>query len=165
MNPENPPSSAKPKNPKRKSLEKVCLDPQAQSRIKEWTIEVNNLLKGSKFSRSDMVTWIIKNRAVSLSSKELKAIKDEFFDPAKALMWAANKVREASKKGEEIDIEKLIDQTVRTKSEATSKVKKPRTRKNATMKPKASTSASEVIEPPQVNESIGVQRSSGKYLR
>lgn len=109
--------------------ERVSLSPASLESVTRWTEQLKGELRGSKFTRNDMVNWIIGQRGSELSKVEVEEIRRLFFDPKKALGWALAQLKEAQKSGQELDVNKLVQETLITKKHSNrstlkSKVKK-----------------------------------------
>lgn len=100
--------------------ERISLTSTNLEVISRWTDKVKSELKGSRFTRSDMVNWFIEQRNADLSDKELVDIRHRFFDPQKALAWALAQLKEAQKSGQEIDVGKLVRETLVTNKKSAS---------------------------------------------
>jgi hypothetical protein len=123
-------------------VDRICLDSESLSIVSDWTKKVSENLKGVRFSRSDLVNEIIKRRSRELSSSELKAIVDAHYDPAKALIWAANEVRLAQKSGTAFELSELV------KTLTKSSQKQPSTSQNRPKRrPQGSTKTSDGMLP------------------
>jgi hypothetical protein len=62
-----------------------------------------------------MVNWIIGQRASELTKGEVEELRRLYFDPKKALGWALAQLKEAQKCGQEIDVNKLVQETLISK--------------------------------------------------
>ncbi|MBP9709147.1 MAG: hypothetical protein KBD78_16040 [Oligoflexales bacterium] len=95
--------------------ERITLSPVSLESVSRWTEQMKSELRGSKFTRNDMVNWIIGQRGVELSKGEVEEIRRLYFDPKKALGWALAQLKEAHKSGQDIDVNKLVQETLITK--------------------------------------------------
>jgi len=106
---EDKPSARKSRN---HHPERITLSPEALSRVSAWLEQIRPNLKGTSLSRGELVSWIIVQRANSLTEIETSGIAARFFDPVKAMLWAANHIREKQKTGETVDIATLLKDTL-----------------------------------------------------
>ncbi len=105
--------------------DRVTLDTEAFELIEKWFQQLQPHLKGSRLSRSDLVSEIIKQRSVELSTSELKTITESYFDPARALLWAVKEVRVAQKSGQPVDLGELLKSSILPRKTRKSKKAKP----------------------------------------
>lgn len=89
--------------------ERVGLSPESLGRISGWVDTVTAHLKGSAFSRSDMVNWLITNRPAALLDSEVSSITRAFFNPLKAVIMGTRLIKEKQLAGEEIDVKAFLD--------------------------------------------------------
>lgn len=95
--------------------ERITLSPASLDSVSRWTEQLKGELRGSKFTRNDMVNWIVGQRGAELSKNEVEEIRRLYFDPKKALGWALAQLKEAQKSGQDIDVNKLVQETLITK--------------------------------------------------
>ena len=117
--------------PKRrmKHPERVTMTPECVERIDHWNEQLSPQLCGKRLSRSDFINWLIRSHAPDLGSSELSALHSLFFDPVKALEWAARQAKEAKARGEAINIQQFVDATVLKRSPRQKKEHRPRQRR------------------------------------
>lgn len=79
--------------------ERITLSHTSLESITKWTEQLKNELRGSKFTRNDMVNWIIGQRNSELIKSEVEDLRQLYFDPKKALAWALGQIKKAQKVG------------------------------------------------------------------
>ncbi len=88
--------------------ERITLSDPSLIKLDHWMGAVHAVLKGSRFSRSDMINWFIERATAELSQSEIKLIRDKYFDPHKALEWALQQIKQAQKQGQKVDAKNLL---------------------------------------------------------
>ena len=97
------------KKPRTHHLERVVLSTEALERVIGWKDAVTPHLRGSSFSRSDLVNWLIVTRPAALLESEVSSITRAFFDPLKAVVLGTRLIKERQQAGEEVDVKAFID--------------------------------------------------------
>ncbi len=105
-------ASDQPRKQRSHHADRMTLDEQAFRRIEKWSDQLREHLKGSRFTKNDMVNEIIKRHPEELTAIEVREIGKAYFDPARTLLWAAKQVKEAQKEGRELNLAELIDGAV-----------------------------------------------------
>ncbi|MBP9708664.1 MAG: hypothetical protein KBD78_13580 [Oligoflexales bacterium] len=114
--------------------ERVTLSLASLESVTKWTEQLKNELRGSKFTRNEMVNWIIGQRSSELTKSEVEDLRQLYFDPKKALAWALGQIKKAQKVGQEIDVNKLVQETLIAKKIGNkASVKLKRKQKNVEM--------------------------------
>lgn len=93
---------------KTKNLDRISLTNENTTRVGYWLSQVNARLTGLKINRTDLVNWLISQKETELREDELLAVQREFFDPLKSLEWAIKKAKEAKARGEDLDVQELL---------------------------------------------------------
>ena len=108
--------------------DRMSLSKETSERIAGWLDEVNSLLPGYRIGKSDLINWLISKKPEKLAEPELKELKEQFFDPLKAMKWATDQLKSAKSKGEQMDLSKLLVENMliaKPSKPKTLKVKKP----------------------------------------
>lgn len=101
------------KTTKRKTRpEHVTLSDAAVARLNRWLEQVTPRLRGGRVTRNEITDWLIMSHDDSLTETEVHSIETRFFDPVKALEWAASEARKSKARGEAINLESFITENV-----------------------------------------------------
>lgn len=133
------------KKPRSHHPERIILRPEALARVNLWTERITFKLKGSAFSRSDLVSWMITNRAEELSEAEETVLVNTYFDPLKAVRWATKIINEKHKAGDTVDVKTFIAEALALK-QAPEVPRRPRIKKAKPLEKGASSYQKDTVE-------------------
>lgn len=108
-----------------KSTDRVCLTNSNTKLVERHLNQVNETVPNLKLTKFDMVNWLLQSRAAKLTQRELAAIERAYFDPVKALEAVTLEVKGKQGKGEDLDVEALLNEKLLLKKRRSSKRKPP----------------------------------------
>ena len=106
-------NETKPKT-KAKHPDRVTLAPEALWRVSKWLDETRGQIKGSKISRSDLVSFLIMSHSPCLSEGELKELEGEYFDEVRFAAWALGQLKDAKAQGKTVSLNEILGVRVHT---------------------------------------------------
>jgi len=80
---------------KKAAIERVTIGPQESLRLDQWISQVEEEKGFLSISKSDLVNFLIRERSLRLSPKELNQLKAYHYDPLKHMNWIAKELKEA----------------------------------------------------------------------
>ena len=100
----------KVENGEARSTDRVSLNAESYSRTEHWLSQSEKRHKGIRFTRNDLVNFILLQHAPTLSEEELSVIGQVHFDDVRFYAWAVKTVREARTRGESLTVAALEKQ-------------------------------------------------------
>lgn len=93
------PNAALPENAQSKSsraIDRVTLGPPESAKVVEWLKQLGGASKGFlELTKSELVNFLIRGHPADLSSRQLKAIRANHYDPVRHINWIAPRLKEA----------------------------------------------------------------------
>jgi len=91
------------------SIERVILNNAEAELVNKWVLELNERTDGLiRFTKADVVNFLIENHGSDLSAVEVAAISRKCYDEAKWLGWGLAKIKAAKKLGESLVFDDLV---------------------------------------------------------
>lgn len=121
-----------PTKPKAKvsSLSRVILNEENVKHLQGWIGQLQESCPGIRVKKQDLVNWILSERGPSLSSTELKSIRERFFDEIELAQWALGQLKAAKERNEKLTLADLIRTGKNSSSESPAKKKNKTPPKN-----------------------------------
>lgn len=123
------------------TVERVILGDTQAELVKKWADELNKRADGLiRFTKADVVNFLIENHGSDLSNVEVAAISRKCYDEAKWLGWGLAKIKAAKKLGESLIFEDLVcfrDQLLGSSSKAVGRKAKRKTDAAEPLEPEA----------------------------
>ncbi len=88
--------------------DRIKIGPEALSRLNQFSEQASECLRGVRLTRSDLVNFLILNRAENLSTEELKSLEEKYFDEVKFAQWAVEELKAAKIRGESISLATIL---------------------------------------------------------
>jgi len=105
-------------------LPRVILSDDNDKRLQEWLTQIRESCPGIRIKKQDLVNWIIAERSARLSSADLKAVREKFFDEIELAQWALGQLKAAKDRNEKLTLADLVRNGRTSSSESSVKVKK-----------------------------------------
>jgi hypothetical protein len=94
-----------------KHPDRISLAPSAIGKLSLWTEQINDAAPGTNVTRTDLVHWLIETASEKLSSADMKALQEKFYDSVKHARWILKQATLAKANGQKINI-KIHDEKV-----------------------------------------------------
>jgi len=120
-----PPGDGEPAKKRVRRSDRISLSSDSIKRIDGWLSQIAPRLKGVKLSRTDIVNWLVQVQADELSEQLQADIEKRYFDPVKALEWAAKMAKSAKGEGDDFDLRDFVEKNIFAKR-STAKRRKPK---------------------------------------
>jgi hypothetical protein len=91
-----------------KHPDRVTLNPEALSRLAEWLGELEGHLKGSRVTKSDLVTFLVLSHPAHLSEREIEQLKSQHFDEVRFAEWALRQLKAAKSEGKNLSLAEIM---------------------------------------------------------
>lgn len=118
-----------PTKPKAKvsSLSRAILNEENVSHLESWIRQLEESCPGIRIKKQDLVNWLVSEKGSRLSSADIKAIRERFFDEIELAQWALGQLKSAKERNEKLTLSDLIrnGKTVSSDSPAKRKNKTP----------------------------------------
>jgi len=123
------------------SLLRVILKEENVKHLQDWINQLEESCPGIRIKKQDLVNWLVSERGSRLSSADLKAIREQFFDEIELAQWALGQLKAAKERNEKLTLSDLI------RNGKTASAESPARKKNKTP-PKTQTEAPQIEAPP-----------------
>jgi hypothetical protein len=99
-----------PLKPKGKvlSLPRIILTEENGKRLQEWIDQLRESCPGIRIKKQDLLNWLINQRESRLSSADLKALRERFFNEIELAQWALGQLKAAKGRNENLTLAELI---------------------------------------------------------
>lgn len=100
--------TAKKQRKTRQPTNRIVVSEAAKTRIENWGHQIEAEVPGFQIAKVDLVNWVICNRVEQLTSAEMAAIRDEFFDRGRCIRLALKELANAQRMDDEATTNELI---------------------------------------------------------
>lgn len=84
-----------------KAVERVTLTSESADRVNAWLKQLEESSKGFlQLTKSDLVNYIISERKIDLSAREMQQIRQSHYDPVRHLNWITPRLKSALEQGD-----------------------------------------------------------------
>ncbi len=91
-----------------KHPDRVTLTPEALTRLAEWMGELEEHLKGSRVTKSDLVNFLVLSHSAQLSEREIDQLKSQHFDEVRFAEWALRQLKAEKAEGKNVSLAEII---------------------------------------------------------
>ena len=91
--------------------DRIVLEVDSVEFIRTISVQIEQAFGGViKLTNKEVANFVLQSRTSALSSVELKAIKDKYFDDVRAAQWAVQKLKSAKESGVELSLTEVLGQ-------------------------------------------------------
>lgn len=105
------PMEQKPKRKRQINPDRIVLESASVEFVKTTAVQIEESFGGIiKLTYKEIANFLLQERTEPLTSSELSAIKDKYFDDVQAAHWALQKLKAAKESGEELSLADVLSQ-------------------------------------------------------
>lgn len=94
-----------------KPIDRVTLGAKESALVASWLAQAKEATKGFlSLSKSDIVNFILRDRGLELSSREIQRLRQQHYDPVKHLHWITPRLKEALRAGDMVAVAALQEE-------------------------------------------------------
>ncbi len=105
------PAEQRPKRKRQINPDRIVLESISVEFVRAVGAQIEEAFGGIiKLTHKEIANFILQSRTESLTSSELAAVKDKYFDDVQAAQWALQKLKAAKESGEELSLADVLSQ-------------------------------------------------------
>lgn len=104
------PDAPKPRRNDPKYDDRIRITADAVKRLRVWSEQMSDRLRGVTLTRSDLVNFLILNHPEALSPLEIRGLQAQHYDEVKLVQWALEELVAAKARGDDVTFHDIMAQ-------------------------------------------------------